>query len=304
MESIVQATNLTKSYKNCVALHDVSISINRGEVFGLVGANGAGKTTFLKVIAGQVFHDSGEFRLFGKCEQREVEAARRRTGVIIEAPAFYPQMSVEANMKYYRIQKGIPGEKRVEEILKLVGLWEHRKKKGKALSLGMKQRLGLAIALLGEPELLLLDEPINGLDPSGIIEIRQLLRRLNEEKNITIIISSHILSELEQLATGYGFLNKGELIEKITAKALLEKCEDYLDIVVTDVEKYTMLLEKLLQHKSYKVLEDKTVRILEMNRSVEDYSAIASANSIGIKQMKLGHSGLEEYYMSLTGGVK
>lgn len=300
MENIVEVKNLTKSYKTCTALKQVSLNIKRGEIYGLVGANGAGKTTFLKILAGQIFPTEGELVLFGAHQQREQENQRKRTGVIIEEPGFYPQLSIEGNLEYYRLQKGIPGKAVIEETLKTVGLWEVRKKKGKTLSLGMKQRLGLAIALMGEPELLLLDEPINGLDPSGIIEVRNLLKKLNQEKNITIIISSHILSELEQLATVYGFLGKGTLLEQISSKALHEKCGNYLDIMVSDAEMYTMLLEKQFSHNHYLVLEDGTVRIFDLQQEPEKYSALASENGIGLRAMTLKQNSLEDYYMNLA----
>lgn len=300
MENIIEAKNLTKQYRNCTALHHMSLAIKRGEIYGLVGANGAGKTTFLKMLAGQIFPSEGELVLFGAYQRKEQENQRKRMGSLIENSGFYPQLSIEQNMEYYRLQKGVPGKQMVEDTLKTVGLWNVRKKKGNTLSLGMKQRLGLAIALLGEPELLLLDEPTNGLDPAGIIEMRNLLKKLNQEKNITIIISSHILSELEHLATVYGFLDKGKLLEQISAKALHEKCGNYLEITVSNAEKYTMLLEKQLEHSRYLVLEDGTIRIFELQQDIEKYSALASENGIGIRAMSVKQNSLEDYYMNLT----
>lgn len=299
MEYLVEARNLTKRYGTFQALTEVNIKIKRGEIYGLVGDNGAGKTTFLKTVCGQIFPSEGEITLFGAHQQREQEKQRKRTGAIVELPGFYPQLSIEQNIEYYRIQKGIPGKDVIEKTLKTVGLWDVRKKKGKVLSLGMKQRLELAIALMGEPEFLVLDEPINGLDPSGIIEIRNLLKRLNQEKNMTIIISSHILSELEQLATVYGFLEKGRLLEQISAERLHEKCGNYLELAVSDTEKYTALLEKMMQHGQYLVLSDKTIRIFQPGQEVEKYSRLASDNGIGIRTMMLKQKTLEEYYMSL-----
>ena len=178
MEKIIETKKLTKIYKKCIALKQVNINVNRGEIYGLVGNNGAGKTTFLKILSGQIFASEGEFSLFGESNQREQELQRKRIGAIIEEPGFFSQMTIQDNLEYYRILKGIPGKQIIEDTLKTVDLWELRKKKGKTLSLGMRQRLGLAIALLGEPELLLLDEPINGLDPTGIIEMRNLINKL------------------------------------------------------------------------------------------------------------------------------
>lgn len=299
MEYIIETKGLTKRYQNNTALCQVNMGIRRGEIIGLVGANGAGKTTFLKMIAGQIFPNEGEMVLFGACGQKEQEEQRKRLGALIELPSFYPQLSVEQNMEYYRLQKGIPGKQSVEEILKIVDLWEVRKKKGKTLSLGMKQRLGIAIALLGEPELLLLDEPTNGMDPAGIIEMRKFLKRLNHEKNITIVISSHLLGELEQIVTVYGFLEKGKLLQQIEAKTLREKCGKYLEIIVSDAEKYTMLLEKKLQHNRYLVLENGTIQIYDVQENVEIYSALASENGIGIRAISMKQNSLEDYYMNL-----
>lgn len=303
MKSIIETKNLTKEYKKCTALNQVNLQVNRGEIYGLVGANGAGKTTLLKILTGQIFASNGEFTLFGAHEQREQEKQRKRIGAIIETPGFYPQLTIEQNVEYYRIQRGIPGASTCENIIRLVGLWDVRKKKGKTLSLGMKQRLGLAIALLGEPELLLLDEPINGLDPSGIIEMRNLLKKINQEKNITIVISSHILSELEQLATVYGFLDKGNLLEQITAAELRNKCGTYLDISISDPTKYVTLLEKQLSHEQYRVMQDNTIRIYQMEKDIEVYSNLASQHAIGIRAMNVRENSLEDYYMNLTKGV-
>jgi len=299
MENIIEAKRLTKRYPNCTALQQMSLIIKRGEIYGLIGANGAGKTTFLKLIAGQIFPTEGELVLFGAYQQKEQEKERKRMGSLIETSGFFSQLTIEQNMEYYRLQKGIPGKQIVTDILKTVGLWDVRKKRGNTLSLGMKQRLGLAIALIGEPELLLLDEPVNGLDPAGMIEIRNLLIKLNREKNITIIISSHLLSELEHLATTYGFLDKGILLEQISAKALREKFGHYLEINVTDPERYTMLLEKQMKHTRYRVLEEGTIRIYEFQQDIEKYSALAGENGIGIRAMSMKHDSLEEYYMNL-----
>ena len=300
--SILNVEHLSHGFGDRAIFEDVSFRLLKGEHIGLVGANGAGKTTLLKILAGQIFHSEGEFALFGSHEKKELENQRKRLGALIENPGFYPQMTIVQNMEFYRLQKGVPGKQIVEDTLKTVGLWEVRNKKGKTLSLGMKQRLGLAIALLGEPELLFLDEPANGLDPAGIIEMRNLLKKLNREKNITIVISSHILSELEQLATVYGFLDKGKMLEQISAKALYEKCGDYLEIKVTDAAKYTMLLEKQMQHTSYLVLEDGMVQIFDMKFDRESYSALAGENGIGILAMNMKQNSLEDYYMNLTKG--
>lgn len=248
-EYVIETKQVTKAYGSFLALDHVDIHVRRGSIYGLVGDNGAGKSTLLKLLAGHNFVTDGEIRLFGKYEEKELENSRKKMGCMIEQPGFFPNMTVEQTLKYYCIQKGVPDTKKVEEMLNLTGIVEKRKSKCKKLSLGQKQRLGLAIAMIGEPQLLILDEPINGLDPSGIIEFRNLLHRLNEEKSITILLSSHILSELQQIANIYGFLSKGILIEEITSHALQEKCSDCIEITVSDVEKYSVLLEKKFPKK-------------------------------------------------------
>lgn len=212
-EYVIETRQVTKPYGPILALDNVSIHVKPGEIYGLIGDNGAGKTTLLKTLSGHIWPAKGEVSLFGKQGEKNLEQCRKQIGCMIEEPGFFPYMSVEKNVEYYRILKGIPGKERTEEVLRLVELWDRRKSKGRELSMGMKQRLGLAIAMIGEPQLLILDEPINGLDPSGIIGFRNILQKLNQEKNITILLSSHILPELQQTATVFGFMSKGKLME-------------------------------------------------------------------------------------------
>lgn len=297
---IIQTHQLTKQYGPALALDHVDLSIPKGSIYGLVGNNGAGKTTLLKILLGQVYPTSGSFSLWEAQEEAGWQKNRRRCGAIIEAPGFYPNMTAVQNLEYYRIQRGIPGKEKVMEKLKEVGLADAAHKKFRQMSLGMKQRLGLALALLGEPELLLLDEPINGLDPAGIMEIRSLLQKLNREKHITILISSHILAELENMATDYGFLSKGKVIQQISAKRLHELCGTYLEIRVTEPERYTALLEKELHQTDYKVLPDGTIHITGQPEDVTPYSRLAVEQGIGLLALERREMQLEDYYMHLT----
>lgn len=297
---IIQTHQLTKQYGRTLALDHVDLSIPRGSIYGLVGNNGAGKTTFLKIILGQIYITSGTFSLWDAREEESWRTNRRRCGAIIEAPGFYPNLTAAQNLEYYRIQRGIPGRERVAETLGQVGLSEAADKKFKQMSLGMKQRLGLGLALMGEPELLLLDEPINGLDPAGIIEIRNLLLALNREKHITILISSHNLPELENVATDYGFLSKGKVIQQIGARRLHELCGAYLDIRVTEPERYTALLERELHLTDYKVLPDGTVRISVPTEDVTPYGRLAVEQGMGLLALERREVQLEDYYMHLT----
>lgn len=298
-EHVIKAEGIVKRFGDVIALDHVDINVKRGEIYGLIGDNGAGKTTFLKLLCGQIYSDSGELSLLGAASEKEREKVRLRTGAIVELPGFYQNLTVEQNLEYYRIQRGIPGKQKVPELLEKVGMAMYRKKKGKNLSMGMKQRLGLAIALLGEPELLILDEPINGLDPSGMKEMRNLLLALNREKGITIIISSHILPELEQIATAYGFLGRGLVLEEISAEQLRDACEEYVSVQVQDAERYTALLEQKLHIKDYKVLPDGAVRIRCGGHPMESYGALAVQNGIGIYELKRKQMALEDYYLEL-----
>lgn len=298
----IEAKQVTKNYGSILALNQVDIHVKTGSIYGLVGDNGAGKSTFLKLLAGHIFAASGEIRIFGHSEEQELRRCRRQMGVMIERPGFFPNMTVENTLEYYRIQKGVPGKKKVEEMLSLTGILEKRKCLCKKLSLGQKQRLGLGIAMLGEPELLILDEPTNGLDPSGIVELRSLLCRLNQEKKITILLSSHILSELQQTATHFGFLNKGKMLEELSAEELYEKCADYLDITVSDAEVYAALLDRSLREESYRVMPDGSIRILNCRREPEVYSRLASDNGLSIRRLEQHHATLEDYYMNLKNG--
>lgn len=298
---IVQARGLTKQYGKTTALNKVDLDIPRGSIYGLVGNNGAGKTTFLKILLGQVFPTSGSFWLWEAQDEVSWRGNRRRCGAIIEAPGFYPNMTAAQNLEYYRIQRGIPGKEKVAETLAQVGLSNVAHKKFKQMSLGMKQRLGLGLALLGEPELLLLDEPINGLDPAGIIEIRNLLLRLNREKNITILISSHNLPELENMATDYGFLNRGKLIRQIDAPSLHEQCGTYLEIRVTEPERYAALLERELHLTDYKVMPDGAIRVMQQTQDAAPYGRLAVEQGMDLLELERREIQLEDFYMRLIG---
>ena len=244
---------------------------------------------------------SGNFELFSKSSPKDLSRERKNIGAIIESPSFYPNLTVEKNMEYYRIQRGIPGKDKVSKALKIVNLLDVKKRKFSQLSLGMKQRLGLALAIMTEPEILILDEPINGLDPSGIIEIRNLLLKLNKEKNITIIISSHILVELANIATCYGFLSKGKLVKEISAKKLNENCRSFLEIKVTNANKLAALLEQQLGYTDYKVLPGEIIQIFDSKREAIEISELAISNNIGLLKLDEKVVKLEEYYMSLMG---
>lgn len=303
MKDIILTTkNLTKKYNNVVALDNINMQIKQGEIYGLVGKNGAGKTTLLRILTGQTEPSQGELSLFHSTSKEAINRERKRIGAIIETPSFYPYLSAYNNLEYYRIQRGIPGKNCVKQALEEVGLSDVGNKKYKSFSLGMKQRLGLALALMNKPELLLLDEPINGLDPFGIVEIRNLLLKLNQEKNITILISSHILSELSNLVTNYGFINNGKLMKQLSHDDLLKECNKYIELKVEQVEKMTALLETELNCTSYKVTPDKSIQIYDYLDRPAIISELAVKRGIGLNSINVKELNLENYFIQLVGG--
>lgn len=302
-EVIVKTHNITKKYGEQLSNDNINITINKGEIYGLIGRNGAGKTTLIRMITGLSHKTSGEIELFGKSSENELNQSRRMIGSLIESPAFYGNMTARENLEVSRLVRNIPGKECIDEVLKLVGLQDTGKKKFKDFSLGMKQRLGIANAMLGNPRLLILDEPINGLDPMGIVEIRELLKKINKEKDVTILISSHILGELSELATCYGIINSGKLVEEITVAELNEKCRQYIELIVDDASRSTALLEKELSITDYEVLENNKIKIFNNLDSVGLINSTLSKNGILIEKIGLTGENLEEYFMNKVGGA-
>lgn len=297
---IVKTNKICKKYKSNFVLKDVSINIKKGDIYGLIGKNGAGKTTLMRIIAGLISETSGDLELFE--ENKSKIKNRKRIGVLIETPAFFDDMDAYNNLEYLRIYKGIPGESCVEEKLKLVGLESVEGKLIKDYSLGMKQKLGLAMALLGDPEFLILDEPTNGLDPVGIVKMRELLKKLNREKGITILISSHILSELSQLSTTYGIMNSGRLVEELSMEELKEKSKMVLEIKVDNREKCTWVLENILSINDYKVLNDNIINIYEDLDKASIITKELSKEDVLISHMVTRGESLEDYVVNVMEG--
>ncbi|MEN1967995.1 ATP-binding cassette domain-containing protein [Lentibacillus sp. N15] len=303
-ENILRTTNLSKQYKDQFAIKKVNISIKKGSIYGFIGQNGAGKSTLIRVVTGLASPTSGTLELFGHSNVRRLIEGRKRIGTIIEGPALYPQMTATENLEAHRLLRGIPGKECIGKTLELIGLQDTGKKKAKNFSLGMKQRLGIGIALLGDPEFLILDEPINGLDPMGVVEIRELLKKLNNEFGITILISSHILSELHLLATHYGIIHKGVLLEQLTANELNEKCQQYIHIKVDNPDKAATIIETQLGTTHYEVLSDGIIKLFSYLDTPGDVSKILSSEGLIIEQfMPMGEE-LETYFTNLIGGVE
>lgn len=302
-EIICQTTNLNKKYNKTSILNNINIEIRRGEIYGLIGENGAGKTTLIKILTGLILKTDGKITLFNKEVNVNTSLDRKKIGSIIEAPALYLEMTAKQNLEIQRIQQGITDKNCIDELLCLVNLAGAKNKKTKNFSLGMKQRLGLAIALLGNPELLILDEPLNGLDPTGIKELRELLIKLNKEKGITIIISSHILSELHKLATCYGIISNGKLVEQLTALELDEKCKKHLFIKVDDINKAVNILENSLNIKNFIVSQDNALKIYEHIENGDEINKCLAINNIYAKEITIKGDSLESCFFKSIGGI-
>lgn len=302
-EIIFQTKNISKSYKHVNVLDQVNMTVKRGEIYGLIGENGAGKTTLIRLLTGLAKPSAGALCLFGS-QGKNMAVQRSRMGCIIEGPSLYPEMTAMENLEVQRRQRGIPGKESLDHVLTLVNLKHAGKKKVKNFSLGMRQRLALAIALLGTPEFLVLDEPINGLDPVGILELRNLLKRLNKERRITILISSHILSELNQLATCYGILSQGKLLQEIDAKELEKRCQKHLLLTVSDTAKAASLLEAEMHTNNFRVLPDHSICLYDYLDKPDQISAMLGRNDITLYQLTCKGEDLESYYMKVISGEK
>lgn len=301
---ILRTKQLSKQYRNNLALDEVNISIKKGEIYGFIGQNGAGKSTMLRMVTGLSLPSEGSVELFGNDNPRELTIAQKRIGAIIESPAFFPNMTALENLEVHRLQKGVPGKDCITKSLELVGLNDTGKKKIKNFSLGMQQRLGLAMALLSDPEFLILDEPTNGLDPMGIVELRELLKKLNREKGLTILISSHILSELHQLATCYGIIHKGRLLEELSAIELDEKCKQHLRIKVDQPTKGATILESALGTTDFEVMPDGTLKLYSYLDDVRKVSKTLTDHQLVIEHLSQAGDSLENYFSKLVGGER
>lgn len=300
MEYVLTTSTLCKRYGKQSALDGLTMNVPKGAIYGFVGRNGAGKTTLLRLVCGLQRPSSGGYTLYGVSEDdKNISRSRRRMGAVVEAPAIYLDMSAEDNLKQQALLVGLPSYDSVGEKLKLVGLEGAGGKKARNFSLGMKQRLGIAVALMGNPDFLLLDEPTNGLDPQGIIEMRELIIRLNREQGITVLVSSHILSELSKLATHYGFIDKGRMVKEISADELERVSRKCLHIEVSDVTVLPRVLESL--GIEYEICSDTGANIYGEAELTTLVYALAKENCKLVSSHSSEES-LENYYMNLVGG--
>ncbi|MGL5756618.1 MAG: ABC transporter ATP-binding protein [Paraclostridium sp.] len=296
---VLQTNNLTKQYKNQKALNNVNINIKKGDIYGLIGKNGAGKTTLMKIVCGLIHSSSGDVKLF---ESTNLDENRKRIGCVIEQPALYPSMTARENLIYYNKLLGISEYSNVDRLLNLVALSNTDKKKTKNFSLGMKQRLSIAISLIGNPDFLILDEPINGLDPSGIIEIRELLLKLNSERDITILISSHILGELTKVTTKYGIIKDGKLIDEFASKDLETRCQRYISLEVNDTNKAAYVIKNNIKSTDFKVFNEGRIHIYDYLDKPDQINKELVENGVLVSHIGLEGDDIEAYFIKRMGG--
>ena len=303
---VIETKQITKCFKSMFkksyAVNKIDMHVKKGSIYGLIGKNGAGKTTLMKMICGLSNPTEGEIYLFGN-DNIGSEMRFNRLGILIENPGLFMGMSAYENMKCKAICMGMNNYKeKIEEILELVGLSDVGKKHAGKFSLGMKQRLAIGIALLGEPDILILDEPINGLDPQGIVEVREMLLKLNKEKNMTILISSHILEELTKLVTDFGIIRDGELVEEISRDELAEKCLERIEVKTDNPDKATTVIEKI-GINNYKVINSDTIYIYEKLDEIGKINKELIKNDIDVNAIQLNNESIEDYFLNITGGA-
>lgn len=296
MDTVLRTTALTKRFREKVALDRVNMNVRRGDIYGFIGKNGAGKTTLMKLVLGLNFPDSGSVELFGG---EPLDKARKKIGSLIEAPGLYKNCTAYENMKRFSILSG-GTYKDIKRCLDLVGLSNTGSKKAGEFSLGMRQRLGIAIALLGDPQFLILDEPINGLDPEGIKEIRDIILRLNRERGVTFLISSHLLDELAKIVTRYGIISNGVLLEEITSDELERRCQSGVKIVVDDVKKALSLLNGRID-RSEIVVTGNTLLLGAVNAYAGKINALLVTGGVEVKELSVRSGDFENYFLERLG---
>lgn len=299
-ELLLQTRNLTKQYGRHRAVDDVNMHIKKGAIYGFIGRNGAGKTTCLKMISGLSTPSYGEIEMFGY-KGKDLQKVRSRVGCLIEAPGLYGNMSAYDNLNIKCKLTGIKKKGYIEELLKTVGLDTVGEKKTKHYSLGMKQRLGIALALVGEPDLLILDEPINGLDPQGIVEVRETIQKLAKERGMTICISSHILEELSKLATDYGIIHNGCLVQELTREELMKKCSERIELTLDNPKQAIPVLDDM-GFSSYQVIDKEHIYIFERLGESARLNMELTKAGIPVKGISITSEELENYFLRLTGG--
>lgn len=299
-ENAIEINQLTKKYHQFAAIEQISLQIPKGEIFGLIGQNGAGKSTLMKILSGMIHQTSGDFKLFGHYPNDD-HYLYHRVGSLIEQPGLLESLTAFDNMKVKALALGCYSKKEIEELLKICKINNTGNKKVKSFSLGMRQRLAVAMSLINDPDLLILDEPTNGLDPQGFNEMRELLIRLNRERGKTILISSHILTELSKIASSYGIISHGKLVECLDNEQLKQRCQSYLLLKVAPVDQTVRILEEELKINDYKVIDNKTVHLFSDVDSALIIEKLVK-NDILVYECTYYQKSLEQYFLSVSGG--
>lgn len=302
MAEILQVSNLGKQYAERWAVKDLNLSINPGEIYGFLGRNGTGKTTTIRMIVGLIKPTTGNIKLFGEPREKSGPVVFNRIAATIEYPGLYPNLTARENLLYYARVRGIQ-ETQIDDVLTLFGLMDAADRVARGFSLGMKQRLGLARAMLHQPELLILDEPTNGLDPAGIKEIRESIRRINQERNVTIMLSSHILSEVEQVSTRVGIIHKGNFVDEFTLQDFHRQSEQYLHIGVSNTEHACRILKEKLGIIHCQTAPANTLRVTDTNSNAATINRTLIENGIDVTHLSAFKETLEDRFMRLTGGI-
>lgn len=301
MENALITKDLTKIYSRKAVVNKINLKVKKGEIYGLIGKNGAGKTTTIKLVIGLSKANEGNIELF---ESDNLKEGRKRFGTVIEYPSLYPYMNARQNVETQRLLLGVKDKTITDDVLEVVGLKDTGRKKAKDFSLGMKQRLAIALALVGNPEFLFLDEPINGLDPMGIKDIRDLILKLNKEKNITILISSHILGELMKIATAYGVINNGDLVEQFDAKDLEKRVRSKLKLKTNDNNKACEILTEEIGVSDYSIEEDGSISVFDHLEESSKINLALANHDIILESINREDGDYESYFISLMGGNK
>jgi ABC-2 type transport system ATP-binding protein len=298
-QSIVKTTGISKRYGERYAVENMSMEIQRGQIYGLIGQNGAGKTTFIRLLTGLISPTEGRIELFGESGAR-LGKARARIGSIVETPSLFPNMTAACNIETQRRLAGLPAGTDTDAMLRLCGISGTGNKKVRDFSLGMRQRLALAISLITGPEFLVLDEPINGLDPKGIVENRKMLKSLSRDKGITILISSHILSELAQLATNYGIIHNGRLIKQLSATELQSECRRYVEILTDDISRAMAITVDRFAVKDYEIIGGGELRVFEQTDKTAEMNKALVQSDVPVRSIRVVGQDLESYFMKVT----
>ena len=303
MNMVLQTVGLTKQYGSQFAVQDLNMNVEKGKIYGLLGRNGAGKTTALRMVTGLLQPTRGEVRLFGEKMRTPTKQVFGRIGALIESPAFYENLTARENLRIISDLRGTQSPSSITDALQLVDLEKETRKKVKQFSLGMKQRLGIAMAMMHNPEFIILDEPTNGLDPIGIQQIRLLIKKLSAENGVTVLISSHILSEIEQMADTVGFIDKGILVEELTMEEIRHRNRHYVKLTVSNVKRAVPILEKELAVNDFEILNDNEIKVFQLDGNLENMNRALVTNGIGVSELSVKKGNLEEYFLKLTGGV-